>query len=135
MPAGRAAERLRRLLVWVPYVVQHPGARLDELARMFHVSEDELLSELNLLFVSGVPPYGPGDLIEVQVEDGRVWIDMADYFARPLRLTRSEALDLYLRGKELLGAPGLPEAAALQSALGKLERGLGEDMLGEVAGR
>jgi proteasome accessory factor C len=135
VPAGRAAERLRRLLVWVPYVVQHPGARLDELARMFHVSEDELLSELNLLFVSGVPPYGPGDLIEVQVEDGRVWIDMADYFARPLRLSRSEGLALYLQGKALLATPGLPEAEALESALAKLEAELGPETLGRLAGR
>jgi proteasome accessory factor C len=135
LPAGKAAERLRRLLVWVPYVVRHPGSRVDELAGMFHVPEDELLSELNLLFVSGVPPYGPGDLIEVQVEDGRVWIDMADYFDRPLRLSRSEALALYLQGKALLGTPGLPEAGALESALAKLEAELGPETLGRLAGR
>ncbi len=135
MPPGKAAERLRRLLVWVPYVVRHPGSRVDELARMFHVSEDELLHELNLLFVSGVPPYGPGDLIEVQVEDGRVWIDMADYFARPRRLSRSEALALYLQGTALLGTPGLPQAGALESALAKLEAELGPESLGRLAGR
>jgi proteasome accessory factor C len=138
-PAGssrKAAGRLRRLLLVVPYLVQHPGTTTDELTRLFNVSKRDLLSDLNLLFVSGLPPYGPGDLIEVDIDDdGRVWIDMADYFARPIRLTRSEALDLYLRGKELLGAPGLPEAAALSAALAKLERGLGEDAFGEIAGR
>jgi proteasome accessory factor C len=135
LPAGKGAERLRRLLVWVPYVVQHPGTPVDELARLFRVSEDELLSELNLLFVSGVPPYGPGDLIDVQVEDGRVWIDMADYFARPLRLSRSEALALYLQGKALVGTPGLPEAHALESALAKLEAELGPETPGLLPGR
>jgi proteasome accessory factor C len=132
----KAAGRLRRLLLVVPYLVQHPGTSTDELTRLFNVSKRDLLSDLNLLFVSGLPPYGPGDLIEVDIDDdGRVWIDMADYFARPIRLTRSEALDLYLRGKELLSAPGLPEAAALTSALAKLERGLGEGAIGEIAGR
>jgi proteasome accessory factor C len=132
----KAAARLRRLLLVVPYLVKHPGTPADELTRLFNVSKRDLLNDLNLLFVSGLPPYGPGDLIEVDIDDdGRVWIDMADYFARPLRLSRSEALDLYLRGKELLAAPGLAEAAALGSALGKLERGLGQDTLGEVAGR
>ena len=131
----KAAGRLRRLLLVVPYLVQHPGTTTDELTRLFSVSKRDLLNDLNLLFVSGLPPYGPGDLIEVDIdEDGRVWVDMADYFARPLRLTRSEALDLYLRGKELLAAPGLPEAAALGSALAKLERGLGPDTLGEIGG-
>ena len=133
--AGRkAAGRLRRLLLVVPYLVRHPGSTIDELTNLFSVSRRDLLQDLNLLFVSGLPPYGPGDLIEVDIDDdGRVWVDMADYFARPLRLTRSEALDLYLRGKELLGAPGLSEAAALESALAKLERGLGHETLGELA--
>jgi len=129
------SERLRRLLAVVPYVVQHPGVRLEDLSRLFGVAEHELAADLELLFMSGLPPYGPGDLIEVQVEDGRVWISMADYFARPLRLTRSEALWLYLQGTALLGAPGLQEAGALESALHKLEEVLGPDTLGGLAGR
>src|SRR5262245_22662180 len=121
----RASDRLRRLLVVVPYVVRHPGVRVEELTRLFGVGETELLDDLNLLFVSGLPPYGPGDLIDVQVEEGRVWIGMADYFARPVRLTRAEALALYLKGKALLGTPGLEEAPDLASALAKIEGGLG----------
>src|SRR5438093_6828820 len=133
--AARAAERLRRLLVVVPYVMQHPGAELAEISRLFGVGERELLEDLNLLFMSGLPPYGPGDLIDVQVEEGRVWIDMADYFSRPVRLSRSEALALYLKGKALLGAPGLEEAPALASALAKIEGGLGPETLAHLAGR
>jgi proteasome accessory factor C len=133
--ASRASDRLRRLLVVVPYVVRHPGVRVEELARLFGVGERELLEDLNLLFVSGLPPYGPGDLIDVQVEEGRVWIGMADYFSRPVRLTRSEALALYLKGKALLGAPGLDEAPALASALEKIVRGLGPETLENLATR
>jgi proteasome accessory factor C len=132
---GKASDRLRRLLVVVPYVVNHPGARVEEIARMFGVSEGELLEDLNLLFVSGLPPYGPGDLIDVQIEDGRVWIAMADYFSRPVRLSRAEALALYLRAKALSGAPGLEEAPALASALDKLETGLGPEVLAGLSGR
>jgi proteasome accessory factor C len=132
---AKVSDRLRRLLAVVPYVVRHPGVRVDELSRLFAVPEGELAADLDLLFMSGLPPYGPGDLIEVQVEDGRVWISMADYFVRPLRLTRSEALALYLQGTALLGTPGLAEAQALESALGKLERALGPDALGNLAGR
>jgi predicted DNA-binding transcriptional regulator YafY len=131
-----SSARLRRLLLVIPYVVQHPGTRIDELTRLFDVSRKDLLADLNLLFLAGLPPYGPGDLMDVDIdEDGGVWIEMADYFARPLRLNRGEALSLYLRGKELLGAPGLPEAAALESALAKIEERLGPELLGDVAGR
>lgn len=131
----RASDRLERLLVIVPYLVRHPGTELTEIGELFGVGQEELVEDLNLLFVSGLPPYGPGDLIVVDIEDGRVWIDMADYFARPLRLTRAEALALYLRGTALAGTPGVREAPALASALRKLEEKLGPDALGALAQR
>lgn len=133
--ASRASDRLARLLVVVPYVIRHPGTEVSELSGLFGVSEADLLEDLNLLFLSGLPPYGPGDLIDVDVEEGRVWIGMAEYFSRPVRLSRSEALALYLRGKALLGAPGLEEAPMLASALEKIEHGLGPDTLANLAGK
>ena len=132
MPPSKTAERLRRLLAVVPYVVKHPGTSVEELSRLFDVTESELLEDLNLLFMTGLPPYGPGDLIDVQVEEGRVWIGMAEHFSRPVTLTRPEALALYLRGTELLGAPGLPEAEALSSALAKIAERLGPETLGDL---
>ncbi|MEX0833855.1 MAG: WYL domain-containing protein [Actinomycetota bacterium] len=126
---------MRRLLALVPYVVQHPGAKLDDISRLFGVSEKDLLEDLTLLFMTGLPPYGPGDLVNVQIEDGRVWIDMADYFSRPVRLTRTEALSIYLRGTALLATPGISEAPALSAALEKLEKGIGEEALGNLPGK
>jgi proteasome accessory factor C len=131
----KASERLRRLLVVVPYLVRHPGTSIAEASELFDLSEGELVEDLNLLFVSGLPPYGPGDLIDVDIQDGRVWITMADYFARPLRLTRNEALALYLRGTAAAATPGLPEAPALAAALDKLRTGLGAETLGELPAR
>ena len=129
MPPSRTAERLRRLLTVVPYSIRHAGTPLADLARLFEASEAELLEDLNLLFLTGLPPYGPGDLIEVEVDDeGRVWIRMADYLAQPARLTRTEALALALRGMELLGSGGIEEADALRSALDKLRAALGEGL-------
>lgn len=131
----RASERLRRLLTVVPYLVRNEGTRVSDAAELFGMSEADLLADLDLLFVSGLPPYGPGDLIDVDIQDGRIWIGMADYFGRPLRLTRSEALSIYLRGTALAGAPGLDEAPALSSALAKLAEALGPEALGELPER
>lgn len=125
--ATKTAQRLGRMLVVVPYLVQHSGAALHEVARLFDVPKEQLRQDIDLLFLSGLPPYGPGDLIDVEVdEDERIWISMADHFARPLRLTRREALAVYVRGHELVAAPGLPEAPALASALDKLREALGD---------
>lgn len=124
------------MLVIVPYFVQHPGASLAEVGGMFDVPTEQLRKDLELLFLSGLPPYGPGDLIDVEIdEDDRVTIRMAEQFARPLRLTRHEALALYLRGTELLGTAGLPQAPALRSALEKLRGELGPETLGDPEGR
>ena len=79
-----------------------------------------------MLFLAGLPPYGPGDLIDVDIdEDGGVWISMADHFARPLRLTRQEALAVYVRATELAATPGMPGAPALTSALAEAAGGPG----------
>jgi proteasome accessory factor C len=132
VPPSSMADRLQRLLAVVPYVIRHPGAEMTELARLFDVSEADLAADLNLLFLTGLPPYTPGDLVDVEVERGRVWIRMADHFSHPVRLSRPEALALYLKGTELLGAPGHPEAEALRTALDKLEAGLGSETLGDL---
>jgi proteasome accessory factor C len=124
------------MLAIVPYLVQHPGSALGEVAAAFGVEPSQLRRDLDLLFMSGLPPYGPGDLIDVDVdEDGRIWISMADHFSRPLKLTRSEALAIHLRGTELLATPGVPDAPALAAALEKLRSSLGPETIGEARGR
>ncbi|MDH4113145.1 MAG: WYL domain-containing protein [Actinomycetota bacterium] len=127
----KTADRLGRMLAIVPYLVQHPGSSLDDVARLYDVAPAQLRRDLDLLFMSGLPPYGPGDLIDVEVdEDDHIWITMADHFSRPLRLSRQEALAITLRAAELLATPGLPEAPALASALEKLRDSLGPDTAG-----
>jgi proteasome accessory factor C len=124
------------MLAIVPYLVQHPGSALHEVATAFDVAPAQLRRDLDLLFMSGLPPYGPGDLIDVDVdEEGHIWISMADHFSRPLQLTRIEALAVYLRGTELLALPGMPDAPALAKALEKLRSSLGAEALGEAEGR
>src|SRR5206468_2873285 len=81
---------------------QHPGTTLDQASNVFAIPVAQLRRDLEQLFLAGLPPYGPGDLIDVDIdEDGAIWIAMADHFARPLRLTRQEALAVYVRATEL----------------------------------
>jgi proteasome accessory factor C len=128
----KTAERLGRMLVIVPYLVQHPGSSLGDVASLYDVKPEQLRRDLDLLFMSGLPPYGPGDLIDVDVdEDDLIWITMADHFSRPLRLSRQEALAITLRSAELLAAPGLPQAPALASAVRKLRDAIGPDTAGD----
>lgn len=122
--------RFRRLLLLVPYVIRNPGVEVKEVCRRFEIGRPQLMADLNLLFVCGLPGYGPGDLIEATVEGGRVWIRMADYFSRPLRLTAAEALLLYAGAKAMLAA-GVGDEA-LERAIPRLETALGPDVLSRV---
>jgi proteasome accessory factor C len=130
--ARRSLSRLERILLLVPYCVAHPGVSIAELARRFGAPEKEILDDLNLLFVCGLPDYTPADLIEVVIEEDYVFIRMADYFARPLRLTRTEAIPLYLKAQALVhllqgtgdGRSGLKELDSLRSAIDKLGHAL-----------
>ncbi|MEX2394505.1 MAG: WYL domain-containing protein [Actinomycetota bacterium] len=129
--ARRSLSRLERILLLIPYCVKHPGVTIGELAKRFGAPEREILEDLNLLFVCGLPDYTPADLMEVFIEEDMVFIRMADYFARPLRLTRTEAIPLYLKAQALVNlvqgssdGKGLRELASLRSALEKLGKAL-----------
>ncbi|HEV2756177.1 MAG TPA: WYL domain-containing protein [Actinomycetota bacterium] len=122
---GRVGRRLQRILLLLPYAIHHPGVSVDELSRKFNVPKRELVSDLELVFLCGLPGYGPGDLIDVSIDDDRVHVRMADYFSAPLRFTPAEALTLYAGAAALVDSPGMEEADALRRALDKLGRALG----------
>ena len=124
---GRLGRRLRRILLLLPYAIRHPGVGVDELAKKFDIKKDDLIEDLNLVFLCGLPGYGPGDLIEATIDEDRVYVRMADYFSAPLRLSPAEALALYAGGGALSSLPGMEEADSLRRALAKLGRALGLD--------
>jgi len=112
----------------VPWVIAHPYPRVSEVMERFEYrTEAQLAADLALLFVCGVPGYGPGDLMVAFIDADRVILDMADYFARPLRLTppaargllsprmavagTSQATPALARAVDKLAATVLPEAA------------------------
>ena len=120
-----AAVRLRRLLTVIPWIVDHQGSRLDDLAARFGMKVAELERDLELVPFCGLPPYTPDRLIDCEIVDGRVFLRFAEYFGRPLRLTPAEGFALLAAGQALLAVPGADEHGSLASALGKLAGVLG----------
>ncbi|MGH9122681.1 MAG: helix-turn-helix transcriptional regulator [Acidimicrobiales bacterium] len=123
-PVG-ASERLARLLALVPWVASHEGPTVAEVCARFSVSEEELLADLNLLFMCGIYPFTPDALIDVELQDGRVWVRYADWFRRPLRVTAPEGLALLAAASAASAFAGADRDGALASAMGKLESVLG----------
>lgn len=113
MTASSTQRRLTRILSMVPWVIAHPYPRVSEVMERFgYETESKLAADLALLFVCGVPGYGPGDLMVAFIDDDRVILDMADYFARPLRLTPPEALGLLSAGMAVAGTSHATPALA-----------------------
>lgn len=140
MPAPGSLPRLQRLLVMVPWVIAHPNTPVGRVCERFGITETELVADLDLLYLCGLPPFTPADLIEAYVEGDRVVIHMADYLARPLRLTRWEATALLVMGRAIAALAAPPEAQALRRALGKLAKAVApgeaaatEELAGRVA--
>lgn len=132
MARSSADDRLRRLLALVPWVVAADGPTIEDVCTRFGLTESELIAELDLVWCCGVHPFTPDSLMEVTVEDGRVWIRYADWFDRPLRLTPEEGLALVAAGAALLAVPGADPQGPLARGLRKLADVLGIDPDGAI---
>jgi proteasome accessory factor C len=119
-PRAGAEDELTRVLALVPWIIAHPGSTKDEIALRFGISVEQLEKDLWLLMMVGVPPYSPGDYIEVDPEAETVEIRLADYFTRPLRLSPAEGLALLAAGRALLAVPGSDTTGPLATALDRL---------------
>jgi predicted DNA-binding transcriptional regulator YafY len=116
----RATDRLSRLLAMVPWLLNRQGVPLEEAARHFDITQAQLVKDLELLFVCGMPGHMPDDLIEAEWDDGRVYLDNAEAISRPLRLAPDEAIALIAGLRTLSELPGGQDRRAVDSALVKL---------------
>jgi proteasome accessory factor C len=113
------------LLALVPYLLAHPGVQTTEAARHFAITEQELVRDLELLFVCGLPGHLPDDLIEAEWESGRVYLANADAIARPLRLGLDEAVTLLVGLRILADAPGAADLRVVGSAMATITEASG----------
>ena len=118
-----SAERLRRLLALIPYVVSRQAVGLAETAAAFGMTERELVDDLNLVWcveLKAPEPYCP---IDLSYEGGEIVVSQAESIARPLRLTADEASALLVALRMLAEVPG--DGSAVARLIAKLETAAG----------
>jgi proteasome accessory factor C len=121
MSTTGTTDRMTRLLALIPYLTaRENGVAVSEAARDFGVNERQLRSDLELLWMCGLPGHGPGDLIDLSFEGDRVRVTFTAGMVRPLRLTTDEAVALVVALRTLLELPGLAERDAVSRALAKV---------------
>jgi proteasome accessory factor C len=124
-PRG-SGDRLARLLNLVPYLLARPGILVTQAADDLGVSDRQLREDLELLWVCGLPGYGPGDLIDMAFDGDRVTITYDAGIDRPLRLNQDEALALVVALRMLAQVPGVQNREAVERALAKIESAAGD---------
>ncbi len=107
--AERTPERLVRLLGMVAYLDRTPGVPVEQVAKHFGVTPEQVLADVDTLWMSGTPGYWPDDLID---------FDAGSLESGLLRLTQSRGITHALR-------LGTREAVALVAALRALQEAVG----------
>ena len=127
-PRG-VGERLRRLLVMLPWLMERGQASLVEMAERFQISENELVRDLEQAAMCGLPPY-LDEMVDLYIDDdGVAHVDVPRFFTRPLRLTAVEGFALLAAGRVAMSLPGADPQGPLGRALAKLEAVLGDDSM------
>ncbi len=124
--SGGTAGRLPRLLSLVPYLLARPGVGVADAAADFGISEKQLRRDLELLWMCGLPGYGPGDLIDLSFAGDTVTVTEDAGMRRPLRLTTAEATALLVALRTLGEVPGMVDTAAVRRATVKIEQAVGD---------
>ncbi|MFZ4517602.1 MAG: helix-turn-helix transcriptional regulator [Microthrixaceae bacterium] len=122
--SATASERVERVLAILPWLIEHPDVEVAEVCRRFDVARDDLVRDLDTVFMEvGVHPFTPDARVDVVIDEDRVSVHLGDYFRRPLRLTPEEAVTLLAAGRAALDGPEPPPA--LGPAVDKLAAVLG----------
>lgn len=120
-----ADQRLRRLLAMLPWLMQHERVSVAEVASRFDVRPEQLVRDLELAAMCGLPPY-TDQLIDLYIDEGWIHVGVPRLFTRPLRLTPREGFALAAACRAALELPGADPTGPLATALAKLDAALGE---------
>ena len=124
---SQLSTRLVRLLNMVPYFQANPGISAAEAAAALGVSTKQLMTDLNQLWMCGLPGYGPGDLIDLSFSEDSIEVTFSAGMDRPLRLTSPEATAILVALRALQEVPGMVDPQAANSAIAKIESAAGGD--------
>ncbi|MEY2841080.1 MAG: hypothetical protein RLY74_221 [Actinomycetota bacterium] len=118
---SEANTRVIRLLDLVPFLRANPGLSLKEIANQFHMTVPELVSDLDLLMVCGLPGYTPLELIDLSTDGGYVTLREPQNLEYPRNFTESESLILRIALSALLEESPESLQSEIQALIAKLE--------------
>ncbi len=124
-----ATGRAIRLLDLVPFLRANPGMNIKEIAAEFKVSVSEIVSDLDLLMVCGLPGYTPLELIDLSTDEGFVTLRDPQNLEYPRNFTIHELLILKIALSALL----VDSPPMLHSEIGSLISKLDHQMPNQIS--
>ncbi len=136
---GGARDQVSRLLTLVPLLHTRGALRVEDAAALLGVTSEQLVTDLKVLLMCGLPGGYPDDLIDVDLDaleephgDGVIRVSNAEYLTRPLRLTPTEATAVIVALRALRNGAQDETREVVDRALAKLEAAAAD---GTAAGR
>lgn len=130
--ATGAQAQVSRLLTLVPFLHHRDQVRLADAATLLDATPAQVLQDLKVLFMCGLPGGMPDDLIDVDLDaietdqeapraDGVIRVSNADYLDRPMRLSPIEASAMILSLRLLRESAPTDTRALVDGVLHKLQ--------------
>jgi proteasome accessory factor C len=130
-PADTARDQVARLLALVPYLHARGEVSVVDAATHFGIAPAQLVKDLKVLFMVGLPGGYPDDLIDVDLDalegDGIIRVSNADYLARPVRFSPAEATALVVALRTMAETAAPETGEVVRRTLAKLEAVAGPD--------
>ncbi len=119
------SERLRHMLVMLPWLMERGEVPVAEMAERFGLTEEQLVRDIELVSMCGLPPY-VDEMIDVWIDEGVVSTGVPRVFTKPLRLSAPEGFALLAAARVAMQLPGADADGPLARALHKLATALGD---------
>lgn len=110
----------------LPWLMERGEVPLAEVARHFRLAPEQVVADLELAAMCGLPPF-VDEMIDVFIDDDNVVVGVPRLFTRPLRLTAPEGFALVAAGRAAMQLPGADADGPLGRGLQKLAAALGDD--------
>ena len=94
--AETALERTERALDLIPFISTNPGWSIAALAEKFNTTPSQIMKDLEMLFMCGLPGYSHLELIDLEIDEDYVSVRNAQNLDRPRNFTYPEVVALLL---------------------------------------
>lgn len=118
--------RVQRLISIAYLLSMRTEMHIDELIERTGSDRKTIEADLNILMYCGLPPYSPGELFDIYIDDDYVSMMFNEVFLQPLRLTEQEKSHTVISLKKLQSSAPDQERQAIDDVIALIDESHGQ---------